>query len=82
MPWPASLSAAGGVTEGDDMTLENRIRRMEEQHSETGERSLAVIMQFGETEEDAITRTIMNFQGKRSGKIIVVPAKRAIVPDP
>ena len=83
MPWPASLSGADGVTEGDDdMTLETRIRRMEEEHGEVSERSVAVIVQLGETTQDAITRTITNFQGKRSGKIIIVPAKRSSVPDP
>ena len=54
----------------------------EEEHGEVSERSVAVIMQPGETTQDAITRTITNFQGERSGKIVVVPAKRSSVPDP
>ena len=64
------------------MTLEKRIRRMEEEHGEVSERSVAVIMQPGETTQDAITRTITNIQGERSGKIIVVSAKRSSDPDP
>lgn len=63
------------------MTLETRIRRMEEQHSEAGEQAFATIMQPGETSQEAITRTIANCQGRRVA-LIVVPAKRAIVPDP
>ena len=64
------------------MTLETRISRMEEEHGEVSERSVAAIVQPGETTHEAITRTLTNFQGKRSGKIIVVPAKRSSVPDP
>lgn len=81
MPWPVNRNAADGATEGDDMTLDKRIRRMEVQHGASSERALAVIVQLGETEKDAIARALeKNFHGCTA--LIVVPAKRANVPDP